>query len=233
LLIDRVLLTNIGTPVANATHSTLALDLCVGEQGELHYAYARSGTGGVNTDMDHYVLNTRIAPEGTLNPRTQVLTYAIHADTADASASDEGVIIRPGPRGGVWVTYLHNESIEEAQHPTYSSEIAVEPHPRDIYLATMNVPATAAGANIESDGAFGIFATRPKKMNHPILVGNRGDYQGYVSFRHALEAGKRYGDDLVLRRGRVPGALTRKQLGISAERRLGDPGSFEADRRHE
>lgn len=191
---------NVGEPYGNATYAFLAGDLSVDELGALHYGYAWSN--GTLTEIRRFHLNPVIAPEGTLWTRTQLQDWTVHSSGTDASQNDECIFVRPGPRGGTWATILHNASIEQSIQSGAYAGVQPEPHPRDVWLAAINVPSVAAAASVEVDSDFGIFATRPKKMNYPVLVGDQGDYQGYDSLATAINALAHRGSDIVLRKGR-------------------------------
>ncbi len=190
-------LLNIATPIAGAAYDALAA-VC-GEQGEMIVA-TKDVSGGNVTELTWWTLNPRPLDDGRMGPPTLL---RVGSDTIDGRVETSGfddLHIAPGPTGGFVVNYVLDLDVLTADLPTLGNEI-LAPHPRDVHLGRWIVPPDTGTTVDASSPDFGIFNTRPKRMNFPFLVGEGGDWQGHNSLREAARWAQRLAAEIVIRPG--------------------------------
>ena len=178
-----------------------------GEQGELLVSAAVvNGAVSSSAQIYHSTLNTDFFRNGLLEDRS-VLQY-LPLGVQDPTVKDIAVV--RGCVGEFQSLYINQTAGAQADEVAPILATPVDPHPRDIYLVQWEVPAGGTVLNGKSR-TFEIFNTRSKKTSYPILVGNRGDFQGYNGIADAINAAARAGGgQVVLRPGchRTPNGLT-------------------------
>lgn len=205
-------------------------DIVAGELGQLHLGLL--STDGVTNRYQLLTLNTQPFRNGFFEPRTLLLgencsTIADNGgfnDLALERSLTGGVMLltRAGSGGATDAVYQHRGGLRPSTTivNTVAYGLQVDYHPKDLPLVQWEVgpdadllapPYLGGAAPLGEDGIFATSHPRPKKMNYPFLVGDRGDYQGYGSLRRALaEAQRLGGGDVVVRAGyhQIPTTVT-------------------------
>jgi len=194
-------------------------DIVAGELGHLEIAVI--GVSGANTRHMLFTLNTQPFRNGRFE-RRDLLLAENPLTVADTGGFDDIRIERgmagdvvmcscSGLSGAITSRFMRRGGLrpDTLIADTIVHALQLELHPRDVPLLQWEVGADAdvttetdGGAPLESDGTFELSHVRPKRMNYPFLVGDRGDFQGYNSIRQALDhAGRMGGGRVVVRSG--------------------------------
>ena len=194
-------------------------DIVAGELGQLHIGLISSHAA----PRHHlFTLNPQPFRNGFFEKRS--LPYGANIVTTGSlgtfddygielgMAGDVVLLSRTGA-GGAMNACSQRQGGLRPTAPLYSgswNSLQVEYHPKDLPLLQYEVGADtdrdaapfASNGPLAEDGIFAVQHVRPKKMNYPFLVGDRGDYQGFGSLRRALaEAQRLGGGDVVVRAG--------------------------------
>lgn len=221
------LVTNDGLLEAGYTVSSLSLNSCDIVAGELGQLYI--GLISVHVAPRHHIftLNPQPFRNGFFEKRS--LPYGSNILTTAALDTFDDLGIELGPTGGVEFlsragaggaisAYTQRQGGLRSATPSYNgswNSLQIEYHPKDQPLLQYEVGADSSrdavpypsDGILAEDGIFAVSHPRPKKMNYPFLVGDRGDYKGFGSLRQALaEAQRMGGGDVVVRAGyhRIP-----------------------------
>lgn len=194
-------------------------DIVAGELG--HIEIGVIGVSGANTRHLLFTLNTQPFRNGRFERRDLLLAEdpLTVADTGGfddlrierGRAGDVVMCSRSGSGGAITSRFMRRGGLrpDTLIADTIVHGLQLELHPRDVPLLQWEVgpdadvtTETDGGAPLEADGVFELSHVRPKRMNYPFLVGDRGDFQGYNSIRQALEhAGRMGGGKVVVRSG--------------------------------
>lgn len=195
-------------------------DIVAGELGHLEIGVI--GVSGGNTRHMLFTLNTQPFRNGRFE-RRDLLLAENPLTVADTGGFDDlrierdragGVVMcsRSGSGGAITSRFMRRGGLRPATliADTIVHAQQLELHPRDVPLLQWEVGADAdvatetdGGAPLEADGIFELTHVRPKRMNYPFLVGDRGDFQGYNSLRQALDTATRLGGGRVVVRSGV------------------------------
>jgi hypothetical protein len=181
------------TALANGPHTALAA--ACGDQGEIVI--------GIKTVVPANSTRLHLA---TLNPRPfeggredAIVYLGYNLLTAvEASGFNDLLLVR-NPGGGYQINYVNGLNVDTIDLASTSTN-KISPHPRDVQLGGIVVPPGAVVPEVDQPG-FEVFNARPKKMNFPFLVGNRGDYQGHNSLYQAVVEAARVNGEVVVRSG--------------------------------
>jgi len=194
ILVLRNLYVESGTDV-----NILGFGAAADDQGQIHVVTNWNGVG-----LKRVRLDSVVAPFGVLVDSYRDRSAAAFDTTAGVSATDaKEILVRYGATGELQVGYLQSTTVvRRAFPPAREGSVSPTPHPNDTYLAGWVVGADAAtAANTVPIANQAIFHPRPKGTHYPILVGNKGDYQGHWSIADAVAAANVDGGHIVVRSG--------------------------------
>jgi hypothetical protein len=197
----------LGYPLIEVTQPPGPDNNCIAMTATDQGALAILAIGGVTPFLegDIIVLDSVIAPNGRLGDTVRYTNSFLPPSPGVETFPSVSI----GPVGEVVTSRTQSGNFTAVrENLLQTSYFKITPHPKDVYLKTYMVLGAAGGAGeipVE-DGdvgsAFEIFNTRPKKMNYPILVGDKGDYQGFAGLIEAQIAARRIGGEIILRPGR-------------------------------
>lgn len=190
-------------------------DIVAGELGHLEIGVI--GVSGANTRHMLFTLNTQPFRNGRFERRDLLLAES-PLTIADTGGFDDlrierdcagGVVMcsRSGSGGAITSRFMRRGGLRPdiLIADTVVHALQLELHPRDVPLLQWEVgpdgditTETDGGAPLEADGVFELSHVRPRRMNYPFLVGDRGDFQGYNSIRRALDHAARMGGGKVV-----------------------------------
>lgn len=156
-------------------------------------------------------LDTTIAAFGM--PRDGYLEQDVALDSAMAAAVDISSVLDES--GSVRIAYQLGAAAKLDNAPGTVGGKAFTPHVKDLYLGVLAIdsdPGLSGG--VPADG-YQLFATRPKRLNYPFLVGDEGDYRGYGSIEAAVADANRRGGKVVVRSGHYHISPIVLQSGVS------------------
>lgn len=202
-------LVSVNGRITDTSKSLNSVAAAAGPQGEVTFVYQNSGAANaVETWF------ATIAPKGLQDGRRGasglLALYIVESGTDSTGFVD--LHAAQGVLGEIIVGWMWGTSATCAAIPPLTI-LAASTHPMDTYIGGWSVPK-AASATLDGRGkGFGVFATRPKRMNYPFLVGSGGRYSGYNAISDAvLAAGgtsgfsvnEAFGGEIVIRPGSYP-----------------------------
>jgi hypothetical protein len=181
-------------PASGAGTDTLvALAATSDERGQLQLAANWSLAGVLYARLD-----TVLAPFGVLSDS---FLEQPSAPLASFGNTDPEMVLVQGSAGGLMLGALNGTAAAICLAMTRTTGRSATPHPKDVYLSGWQLDADPTAPAQPAEAALQVFHTRPKKMSHPILVGDQGDYQGYGSLEEGLFVANRAGGHVVVRGG--------------------------------
>jgi hypothetical protein len=134
--------------------------------------------------------------------------------------TDPFLVTEMGPAGELAHVWRIGTTVERLHTPGWEGEL-LDAHPKDIPLHAVEL-ALHASETVEEQGVT-LLDVRPKKLNHPIVVGENGDYQGYGSLQKAVNVASRAGGgQVVLRSGSHEGGTLNLPANVSL---IGETGA--------
>ena len=203
-------LINVTPQLTTANYGIVALDAAVGEAGEIYLCHKRSNTTSTRTRLIEHTFATPLLRDGKVPAPIWGEEQFVDVASVDTF---EDLHVSKGSLGEFVVSYMIATTATIAQRAPLSDSVDVisgvystpglpQRHPKDIYLGTWSVPKSASTTLDGHDPRLEVFSTRSKKMNYPILVGQKGDFQGFGSLAQAVERANRDGGgEIILRPG--------------------------------
>jgi hypothetical protein len=164
--------------------------------------------------IDRITLDTAYAPAGAVSRNDSTFDHGnvvseLVSSPGDPDTDEGDIILRRGGLGEMIVSRrMNNTNVNEVVDYGVLMARRPTPHPKDVYLSKVVVPKPTLAGDPTAEPDLGIFNTRLKKMNYPILVGNGGDFQGFEALHQAVEVANRVGGTIIVRQGdyRAPSA---------------------------
>ena len=204
----------LGYPIVNiddgiALGDYVAGDILANETGDLRVFAASVDSGGTaNWREQAFAIDTVFAPNGKIGSSNMftLLWSTLPTPSNFDDQSRDGALFS-GPAGEMVActdisTGGNARGIGRWPDAASSGQRRPTPHAKDVYLAGYFVPASS-GAVTTDDGVFRVFNTRPKKLNFPFLVGDRGgEFNGFDGIQEALRAAARESGTVIVRPGK-------------------------------